>query len=766
MSRYRPIAVLLGVLVVSAVAHGQAPAVPKGVSGYTVKVQDSWVMSDKGLYPIRVTVETNPPKNVVNDTLFTVSINHRNYQFASGVVSTPLIIPAGKKSGSVELYVCAEYSIYASSIEILVEKGEYDGQFNRQDLLKTSLPPRGSYGLESTLLFVSTGFTQKAERGWTCYPGTMQPYVVATNKFVSSDPIPRIDELSALYQQPGRSPNTGNRQTKKARAATPPEMVIANSERIHGIHPDELPGSWIGLSAVDQILISMSDFKSLSLKQDAARGRIEQWVSAGGILIVFDTGPGFKEADKIWPFLLGADRAPAGDRKLSPWVVPDSKTEALRQLLPRPNSKNPYYYDQDQAIWYDSEGRETVELNLDAKRWVEYAKPSLIPTAEMPVNGNDAKTSAAKKSYKFGISHYVNGRIVAVNDDLSNWDVDDWRGLQNALVSTGRDIRAQIGASTGLVAMPGFAIPGVGEPPVRMFQILIGLFLLLAGPVMLIVLKRTEQMQYLFVAVPMLSLAVCLSLFLYAVLVDGSNRWGRTQTVTTMDHRTNMSVTHSRTNYYTGGNPGRYTFPADTLSMVATNEVANPMFVRFEAGKQEVWGGDIRPRMPHEVVSIRSQPSRQRLILIPPDTNSAGAMPAVKNQLGADVALVVFRFDEKLFMVENLAADATSVADRIDASVAQNKSSTQIKERAPYLVSGISGYANSRQYRYSVPTNNGLDSWGEDARVIELIRSNRISELLTTPGTYVAIMEQFPLAAEQIEPVDYKLQVHVVQGQW
>ena len=89
-------------------------------------------------------------------------------------------------------------------------------------------------------------------------------------------------------------------------------------------------------------------------------------------------------------------------------------------------------------------------------------------------------------------------KSLRLGSDMANWDNRDWRALHNLTASTSRKMTQRIGTSTGSVPLDEFVIPGVGEPPVRMFQLLIGLFLLLAGPVALMILKRTENMQFLF----------------------------------------------------------------------------------------------------------------------------------------------------------------------------------------------------------------------------------------------------------------------------
>ena len=179
----------------------------------------------------------------------------------------------------------------------------------------------------------------------------------------------------------------------------------------------------------------------------------------------------------------------------------------------------------------------------------------------------------------------------------------------------------------------------------------------------------------------------------------------------------------------------------------------------FKNSKYDLSGGGIRPRNPHEVTTIRSQPAKQRLILLPAANGSdAGAAPSVQNQLGAEVLMAFVKTEQGLFSIENLPADQTASATRISMPDARKMISDTVKTLSPQRI-------NAHNYRSQV-MNFTNDMWGEEIRVVESLRILELDQFLEKPGTYIAILKQFPLASEQIEPVEYKMQIHVVHGQW
>lgn len=744
--------VVVGTWIHVGVASAQVPQVPKGVSGYTVTVQHEWLASNSGFFPVRVAIKTNPVAKVVEDRVFTVSAVRRAYRTSQSINSTTLVIPAGSSGSSTELYVDATgVGNYIRGIELIVEEGQYDGRRNNNDVLRMDLSSMGHHQRDPAVLFVSSQFSQTAERSFVCYLRQQRDSGSKPLRFVTTGAVPRIDLWSRIYPDQMGATVTGT----TTGAPTPfvsPENVIATNHRMHGIHPSRFPKSWIGLSSVDQILISKLDFTNLCRQQPDARSELEKWTAAGGALMIYDTGSRLQFADRVLPFLAGRNQNGGVGRQLE-WLMADRETQTLNQLIYRQDRPNrDYYYAQDSDDWVKQD--EIFEKDGKAYRVNQWARFS----PDVGSNLGDRQSGNPSELPKFLISRYVNGQIVLIGDDLSQWSEQDWRALHNSVTLVNGDMVSRLGASTGIEEMPGFAIPGVGEPPIAMFQVLIGLFLFLAGPVMLIVLRRAGQMQYLFVAVPILSLIICVSLFLYVVIVDGSHRWGRTQTVTTIDHRTNMAVVHSRTNYYSGIHPGKYELPAGTMSFAALPESSVPQLYHFESGQQQISGGHIRSRTPHEIVSVRSQLASQQLVIVPPPESPAGVPPSIENQMGGEVELVVFRYKGEWFLVKSVADGKTKQATKTNLPSANAIASAIAEQLSPVVDQGYSSRRRSRFWAQG--------RFGQDANVVGTVRNHELKKLMEDSNSYIAFLKTFPLAEEQIEPVEYKLQLHIVQGRW
>ena len=712
-------------------AQAQNATVPPGVAGYTVSLENVWLAPNQGFYPIRVTVETNPLLATVEDEEFSIAIMQRNYNSSGDVFKASLVIPAGSKSGTTEFYFSSARSVNTYESKILVEKGSYDGRYDRKDLLYADFGHQITYGNQPALLMVSSEFKKPAKRTWVTYKNTIKETGSTSSGFTSRKPLPDFEELQTIYGENGIGVPTPAATTGVKRA---PSVVIDQGPSMHGISTGQLPEQWIGLSGIEQILISVSDLKTVCANQERDRANLERWVAAGGVLIVSESGSAFEEADKLLPMLLGPERSVLADRIADEWKIPTKKVRDLDKLIPNLIRNNAYYYG-NQEQWFDA--GEIIEIQEQTGL--------LNSVKEIPANA------------KFAVSNYLNGQIVAVSSDMSKWKQGDWKLLHNTMSLNGESICEHIGSRTGKEWYDSFRIPGVGDPPVKMFQILISLFILLAGPVMLLVLKKTEQMHYLFVAVPCLSASVCFCLFAYAILVDGNKQWGRTQSVTTVDHRTNMSVTHARATYYSGGRPQPYASSLDTIALSGVTDSADTFVTDFGDDSYKLSGGEIRPRSPHEMVTIRSQIYRQRLELVVSDL---GGVPSLKNSLGAEVLAVAFRTRNGIYLIENLPDNETAEGTSTDSRNARASLSTIIRRQT---------YASTARVvvpRFNQWNSSGYDQgWGDELSVVDNIRGNG-SEFLSNQNSYVAVLGQFPLAEEQIEDVEYKMQLHVVQGRW
>ena len=728
------------------------PVVPKGGKGYTVSISQDWAGGFSGFRPVRVTVATNPAKAAAKDERFEIQARSRQYGTQERITSGELIIPAGQKSGTAEIYVNEVNSYNTYDNRILVKDGG-------RVICQVPGHSQGNTAVSHpSILLISDEFPAREVKQSVCYKGKSKTLAGKPVTFNFKSNLPSVEVLCASVYQTGY----GGGGTGKA--ASLQSLKIESG--LHYSSFADLPYSWIGLQGTDIILVSLDQLKSLTKANELQRSNLEKWLSAGGTLVVYGTGPKFKKANQIWPALLGADREFIAEGKNKLWRVPSSKIAELSgPIFPEGHpSSNDYRF--DRSTWAFPPNY--TETDIAVSKWKQYPNPRKFP-----------------KSTPFGICDCLDGAIVAVDSDMSKWKQKEWRLLHNSIVTHGRLLSQRVSGSAIGQTLSGtdFQIPGVGEPPVNSFQVLIGLFLLLAGPIMMIVLKRTKQMQYLFVAVPLLSAAVCSCLFLYAVVFEGSTRWGRCNSVTHLDHQTSTAVTHARATYYSGRHPGSYELPVDGLG-VAFPGVSDPSQVDFKNGLMKLSGGKIHARIPHEVTSVRPYQTNNRLVVLPgksgeedaaqskpgsdsdakpkPDAKSAVA-PRVQNRLGADVKWAMIRTEDGYFVVKDLPAGQTTDAAVSTLAAGVSVARSIANKLSPQRVG--SSYRNRRYSSYYNNRNYG-GILGDDYHFVGLLKSGELSELLSRPNSYVALMEDFPLAAEQLEPVQYKMQLHVVRGQW
>ena len=734
----------------TSLAQGQpagAGLVPKGINGYTVSVDRSWVSEGVGFRPIRVTVETNPSRAVVEEERFSIELESRLYSNGRNVVATELVIPAGQKSGMAEIYALESAIQNSYRNDVTIRK--IGGRF----LVSDSQGSRNSWSEMPKVLVISDEFPASVVSQTVCYTVNSPKTVTvnqSTNLSEPKTPLPSFGYMIQAVHQ-----NYSNRKKFKPEKSSQSWSNLRNTGSMHYSRFADLPLSWIGLEGIDQIFISLKQLEALTKSSELQRANLEKWIIAGGVLIVSDTGPEFKKADQIWPMLMGSERDFANDRSKSRWRVPNKKISALRGLInPKLTGSN------SNANQWLLEGN-YPSTDIEFSKWAKHDSPADFP----------------KKS-QFGIRKYLSGAVVAVDSDMSDWTPPLWKDLHNSIFTTCVSISHRVSTSelgAGRYDFD-FAIPGVGEPPVKSFQVLIGLFLLIAGPIMILVLKRSKQMQYLFVAVPMLSAAVCSSLLLYAAMVDGSNSWGRCQSVTYLDHQAEMAVTYSRATYYSGKHPGAYRLPVDGLGVAFSQD--NQSRTDYKDGQMVLSEGSISARIPHQVATTRPYQTVNRLLVIPSESKKETGKedseskseslkqinaPKIQNRLGADVKLALVRTEQGYFFVENLKNGQTTLSRTSDIAsqvIAIRKLATKL---SPQLVGSR---RRNRNYYTNYVSDQSNIPLGEDCHIVSLLRTGGVENLLDRPNTYVALLEDLPMAAEQLEPVQYKMQLHVVRGQW
>jgi hypothetical protein len=199
--------------------------------------------------------------------------------------------------------------------------------------------------------------------------------------------------------------------------------------------------------------------------------------------------------------------------------------------------------------------------------------------------------------------------------------------------------------------------------PVRGMIVLMFGFVVLIGPVNLILLRWKRRRLLLFVTTPVLSLVTCTVLFGYAMFSEGISARYRLATLTLLDERQTRATSIGWLGYYSplaSRDVLRFSYQTELSPQFGSSGpyyggVDEPVGLAVDWTEgQYLTGGWIRARMPVHFRVRKSERRRERLKI---RRNADGL--AVVNGLGADaVRLTVADFDNRLYTVEDLAAGA------------------------------------------------------------------------------------------------------------
>lgn len=510
--------------------------------GFVVTSDYHGVQSINGGYrSVTVTVATADGKPARRDIRLNLCLKHGRW-LRGATVSTPLVIKAGRKSGSAKLIY--EYS---SGDQIVWIESNLNRRYDANDIFVDSID-RWSLGTWSdSYLFVSSTVKRKqlipvnttrgASRATTTPPSDVGENLPSFHRLVVA-----LDGSSA-----------GDRRE-----------VLRQYDSIDTATPDGLPDNWVELSSVQHIVMSRSDLQQLADNFPDSLEALKKWMAAGGRLIVNSCGEDCNEVSKITR-ALGIPAVPRSD-----W------------LRCRKKSLDKY---------------ETISLRARNQRmFFESRLVSITDESELKLD----------PQIKMAAIRFGQGQIVATDNDMSGWSVDSWRRLLTTMETVSADLHFQIGhgiLSRGQV--PDKKIPGVREPPPSVFQFLIICFVIVVGPLNYVLLRRVQRLNVLLITVPLISFVACFLLFGYAMFVEGIGTKVRHDSVTFLDQRNDVAVSRSLHSVFSGMQPGRYVFPDDQLVFLADDEFDDTNII-YENGTVSFFGGPIQARTPHQLTTTDS----------------------------------------------------------------------------------------------------------------------------------------------------------------
>ncbi|PAY20421.1 hypothetical protein CKO51_06180 [Rhodopirellula sp. SM50] len=559
--------------------------------------------------------------------------------------------------------------------------------------------------------------------------GVMVPRDAAT----STDPWTRFPDLRSIATILGEGaisekadvPRLSDKQARKF-----VDDVVYGWARFRVIDEDALQPSWIGYSQLDLILAPYPLLQRIEQQQPDRTAELKRWVSAGG---------------QIWAYAAPLQAAPSqatSSQATSSQTAPNATSfdsegvsgtaRAVRIDRERPEGSRPTANNNPPVGVKPLDGS---TAGADPPSWLQgtrgdvnksfryWAKPSSVMTLSQPNDtsaiqyqpwnygtyysnsyayGSSEKTrqsvyddlvavkhpmvqTVTKKKLLagLGVMPYGWGRVVLIEQqDPFPGSFQLWKSLEMDKQKWGE--RNGVEYATGNDSYWAWLMSTVGQPPVTMFVILNGLFVLIMGPLLYFGLRRRGRLYLLYFLAPALAFVATMGLFFYAFLSDGFDNRARIRQLTWIDGRHPVSppgdgqprrvpvIDQSRQTYYTVvDNQRGLRFTGDAFVLpVHHSEMMNNYnyypandsrpgdFLIDQVGDDRLYSGDFLPTR----TQVHYLVTRPQVGVSPIEIDFGGETVSLTNHLPTPLSIVGVRDDKGKYWIARNVPPAATVA--------------------------------------------------------------------------------------------------------
>ena len=484
--------------------------------------------------------------------------------------------------------------------------------------------------------------------------------------------------------------------------------LVAPQSCIHPIVPESLPNHWVEVSHYQMIVMSHLIWNKYVASDPDKKAALVDWMRAGGTVLIYDLENGDGDADTIRDSL-AMNRTEQAILREQNWI------SALEPLTPADSMNSP---------------RGT---NVQAKEKIE-----------------DLRSSA-------GLVKVGKGFLAIAKKDVSKWNYNDWLTVDRHL-NAGRAQFVDEGSQYRMSFYKSFQIPGVGQPPVIMFRLMIVLFVIIIGPVNYIMLARMRRLNLLLFTVPAISIVTCLSLLLFAMINDGFGLYGRVESVSYLDQRTGQIESQSRHQYFGASVPRNgYAFDYQTKAVASASRNSGRFFVSTGEDNYRIEGGDIRARSEHQFYVQRVDYTKAQLKI---DSVTPEEVQ-FENQLGGRIRYLLIRDQNNYYFAENIGDGEAGTAEQNALGSCESKLGRIVADLRPDESEDDYDYYGP----YGMYYGNSESEFLTD-KVFNRLRMKTGIPHLKRPNSYVAILEDFSEVKPGYEKTKVRKQLHVVFGVW
>lgn len=305
----------------------------------------------------------------------------------------------------------------------------------------------------------------------------------------------------------------------------------------------DVPLDWRALRPYDAIMVHTADWNAMRNSDSPQAIALRDWTHAGGVLIVRGASPNpvvssgaFADGSPTEAALTSASLAGMPARF-------DDYAKMDKQAF------------MDQSPYFDME-------NFNA--WLAW-----FPTGANLIRDSLSQYPVSRATGKSGVRSQrdLAGMVIYLGPQVDDQPVQilQWAAVDE-LMKWHRPRLTRNGAEPiiGSQRFYQWVIPGVAQPPVYTFMGLLGLFVILVGPVAYRKTARAGRSYLMFAIAPVLAIATTAAMLGYGVISDGFGTRVRSRQITWVDGATGDGFTRTRSTYFAGVRPAEgLTFAPD-----------------------------------------------------------------------------------------------------------------------------------------------------------------------------------------------------------
>ena len=666
-----------------------------------------------GVY--RVIVQTPDRKNVSQDVrLQVVAGTSVNYQSRRSTVSTDLVIPAGSNQGIAEVPMGNRSDLGWYQTNLIIEDND-NGALDSRDFMSHTFTPQGNWIRLDHILFVSSNITSANSRQFMGNRRRQTDLNWGSVGVADPAQLPNFIGLVDLY--------TSLSLITNGSVTTNLSFLQNQNARLQAIHPGDFFQNWTSLFGFNAVLLSKQDFLALS-KTESQFNALKKWLSVGGQLIIFDCQKEYKDRNSLMKVITG------NVEQNRQW---DRPTDTLMRL----------------------------SGFASTQQWQINQSTNLFDASDLP-NQRFVATDLTKPEVLIK-TDFLAGRVFMIDDDLTSWKKKNWEILYNCMNRS--SVVAAMGTkSTDRDFKEDFLIPGIGDPPVTAFQVLIAAFVLVIGPGFYYFFNRSGRLYLLLMAIPAFSIFAVSSLFMYAIVNDGFSTRGRIHSFTEIDHKSDRGYTNTRNVFYSGVSPNVSVFDNETLVMDSRSQYSPPTRFKYRDDVQTVSGGMIRARSPFQFSTLHCFEEEKQVSI----SGFNGQSATITNGFENEFSFIVAHTKNGWYFAESVPGESAILAESISKPELNNKVRMQIKRMNVKTEPSAFGFRKDYYSYYYIDDSVSTvqSEWGVAFDVITGLENGKVDQLLPV-NSYLAIS---PANKRAVNPQKQAIfegnQLHVTIGKW